>query len=137
MPDDEHQVLRTLAEYGQCWDDGRLDEWAGLFTEGARLDVAGRTILGREAVRSYMEAVQADGSRGVHVTSSAVVDLDVDDEGTATAASSYLFVRPTDSGPVIVAAGRYRDELVFDTGRWRFRSRSISILSVPPDGADG
>jgi uncharacterized protein (TIGR02246 family) len=136
VPDDEHQVLRTLSEYGQHWDDGHVDEWAELFTEGARLDVAGRTILGREAIRSYMEAVQADGSQGVHVTSSAVVDLDVDDEGTATAASSYVFVRPTDSTPVIVAAGGYRDELVQDGGRWRFRSRSISILSNR-EAADG
>ncbi|MGD0882148.1 MAG: nuclear transport factor 2 family protein [Acidimicrobiales bacterium] len=137
MPDDEHQILRTLAEYGQWWDDGRVDEWAVLFTEGARLDVAGRTIEGRQAIRSYMETVQADGGQGVHVTSDVVVDLDVDGAGTATAASSYLFVRPTGSGPVVVAAGRYRDEVVHDGGRWRFRSRTISILSAPRGGADG
>jgi uncharacterized protein (TIGR02246 family) len=124
-----------LAEYGRCWDDGRVDEWAELFTEGARFDVAGRTILGREAIRFYMESVQADGSQGVHVTSDVVVDLDVDGEGTASAASAYVFVRPTDSSPVIVAAGTYRDELVQDGGRWRFRSRSISILSAR-SGAD-
>lgn len=136
MPDDEHQVLRTLAEYGRLWDDGRADEWAELFTDGARFDVAGRTILGREAIRFYMETVQSGGSGGVHVTSDVVVDLDVDGEGTATAASAYIFVRPTDSNPVIVAAGAYRDELVEDAGRWRFRSRSISILSIR-DGSDG
>ena len=51
MPDDEHQIMRTLAEYGQCWDGGRLDEWAGLFTADACLDVAGRAIEGREAIR--------------------------------------------------------------------------------------
>ena len=135
MPDDEHQIMRTLAEYGQCWDAGRLDEWAGLFTEGARLDVAGRAIDGREAIRSYMAAVQANGGPGLHVTSNAVVD--VDGNGTATAASTYLFVRPTDSGPVVAAAGGYRDELVADNGRWRFSRRAISILSVRDGGSGG
>ena len=135
MPDDEHQIMRTLAEYGQCWDGGRLDEWAGLFTEGACLDVAGRTIDGREAIRSYMATVQANGGPGLHVTSNAVVDVEGD--GTATAASTYVFVRPTDSGPVVAAAGGYRDELVADDGRWRFSRRAISILSVRGGGSDG
>lgn len=135
MVDDEHQILRTLAEYGQCWDGGRLDEWAGLFTPDARLDVAGRTIEGREAIRAYMATVQAGGGPGLHVTSNAVVDVGGD--GAATAASTYVFVRPTDSGPVVAAAGGYRDELVPDGGRWRFRRRAISILSVREDGADG
>ena len=135
MPDDEQQILRTLAEYGQCWDGGRLDEWAGLFTEGAELDVAGRAIEGRVAIRSYMATVQANGGPGLHVTSNAVVDVEGD--GTATAASTYVFVRPTESGPVVAAAGGYRDELVADNGRWRFTRRAISILSVRGGGSDG
>lgn len=137
MPDDEHQIMRTLAEYGQCWDAGRLDEWAGLFTEGACLDVAGRAIEGREAIRSYMATVQANGGPGLHVTSNAVIDLDGNGDGAATAASTYVFVRPTDSGPVVAAAGGYRDELVPDAGRWRFSRRTISILSVRDGGSDG
>ena len=39
---------------------------------------------------------QADGRRGMHVTSNSLVDVDGD--GTATAATDYLFVRPTDGG---------------------------------------
>jgi uncharacterized protein (TIGR02246 family) len=135
VADDEHQILRTLAEYGQWCDDGRFDEWAGLFTEDARLEVAGQSTEGREAIRTYMATVQADGRRGMHITSNAIVDVSGD--GTATAASDYLFVRPGDSGPVIVAAGRYLDELVHDDGRWRFRRRTISILSVRDGGAGG
>jgi 3-phenylpropionate/cinnamic acid dioxygenase small subunit len=135
VPDDEHQILRTLAEYGQWLDDGRFGQWSELFTEDARLDVAAESTRGREAIRSYMETVQADGRRGMHVNTNAVVDVASD--GTATAASDYLFVRPSDSGPVVVAAGRYRDELVVDGDRWRFRRRTISILSVRSGVADG
>jgi 3-phenylpropionate/cinnamic acid dioxygenase small subunit len=135
VPDDERQVLRTLAEYGRWCDDGRFDEWAELFTEDARLEVAGSVTEGREAIRSYMAEVQADGRRGMHVTSGAVVDLGAD--GTAEAASDYLFVRPSADGPVIAAMGRYRDELVHDAGRWRFRRRTISILAVRGVVADG
>ena len=91
--DDEDQVRRTLAGYCQYLDDGDFDRWVDLFTEDARLLFAGRTTVGRPAIRSYMEQVQPPEGRGKHITSNILVDVGV---ASATAHTDYLFVRPTE-----------------------------------------
>jgi len=131
--DDEDQVRRTLAGYCQYLDDGDFDRWVDLFTEDARLLFAGRTTVGRPAIRSYMEQVQPPEGRGKHITSNILVDVGV---ASATAHTDYLFVRPTGQGLVPIATGRYHDELVPDGDRWRFRQREITLLG-PPAGDAG
>jgi uncharacterized protein (TIGR02246 family) len=131
--DDEDQVRRTLADYSQWCDDGRFDLWADLFTEDARLLVAGQSTEGRQVIRQYMEKVQHPGARGKHITANTLVDVDGD---TATAATDYLFVRSTPGGLELIAAGRYHDLLVRDHDRWRFRQREITLLG-PPGGGSG
>ena len=124
----EEAIRRTIGGYCQRLDDGRFDEWAELFTEDARLVLMGRVTTGRDAIRRYMETVQPDGSRGMHVTTNSLIDVDGD---AATAATDYLFVRPAPEGMAIIAAGRYLDELVRDGTGWRFRVRTITMLGVP------
>ena len=131
--DDEDQVRRVLATYGDCYDGGRADAWADLFTEDGRFAVAGQVTEGRSAIRAYMERAQAEHGRGIHVTSDPVVDVEGDE---ATATSAYVYVRPGDGGPVTAAAGRYRDRLVRVGGRWRIRERAVSLLGVPEPGTD-
>lgn len=133
MGEDEDQIMRTFGQYSQWCDDGRFDEWAELFTEDASFVVSGSVTRGRDAIREYMQAVLPAESRGKHVTTNSLIDVDGD---TATAATDYLFVRPTAQGPAIVAAGRYDDRLVRDGTRWRFRERTITMLSVPDRGPD-
>jgi uncharacterized protein (TIGR02246 family) len=125
MTDDEDRIRRTLAEYSHRVDDGRFDQLEELFTEDARFLVLGSVHQGRAAIRSYLESVQGDGSRGKHVTTNSIVDVDGD---TASVVTDYLLVRPTSSGVGIVAAGRYHDELARQPDRWRFTSRTISML---------
>jgi uncharacterized protein (TIGR02246 family) len=132
--EDEEAIRRTLGEYSQHCDDGRFDEWAELFTADARLVVAGSVTQGRDAIKEYMMTVQAAGRRGMHVTTNSLVDIDGD---TATTTTDYLFVRPTTDGLAIIAAGRYHDHLVRDEARWRFRERSITMLSAAGGGTDG
>jgi len=134
VDDDEDQVRRVLAEYCHRYDSGSVDEWADLFTEDGRFVLMGRATVGRPAIREYMEHAQAGFGRGIHVTSNTVVDLDGDE---ARAASNYLYVRPGDDGLVVAAAGIYRDRLVRDGARWRFRERAISMLGVSGPDADG
>ncbi len=133
MGDDEDQVRRTVAGYCQYLDDGDFDRWSDLFTEDARLLFAGRTTVGRGDIRAYMEQVQPPEGRGKHITANMLVDVD---GGTAIAHTDYLFVRPTGQGLVPIATGRYRDELVRDGDRWRFRQREITLLG-PVDGDAG
>jgi 3-phenylpropionate/cinnamic acid dioxygenase small subunit len=131
--EDEEQVRSTLAGYSQYLDDGDFDRWIGLFTEDARLLFAGRTTEGRPSIRRYMEQVQPPEGRGKHITANILVDVRGD---SASALTDYLFVRPTAQGLVLVATGRYRDELARDGDRWRFRQREITLLG-PYDGDTG
>lgn len=134
MRDDEDRIRSTLSEYSQRCDDGRFEEWAALFTEDARFVMAGNVTEGRDAIRKYMEKVQPPGSRGKHVTTNSLIDVDGD---TATAATDYLFVRPTDGGIAIIAAGRYYDRLVRDGTEWRFHEREITMVGDPPRTSNG
>jgi ketosteroid isomerase-like protein len=129
---DEDLIRRALSEYSRRCDDGRFEELADLFTEDARMMVLDQVFEGRAALRGYLEMVQADGSRGLHVTTNSLIDVDGD---RATAATDYLFVRPGAQGLAIIAAGRYLDELVRDGSRWRFRARTITMLGVPSGGS--
>jgi uncharacterized protein (TIGR02246 family) len=128
--EDEDQIRRTIAEYSQLCDDARFGEWAELFTEDGRFVVDGQATVGRNAIRKQMIMMLPPASRGKHITSNTLVDVDGD---SATSSTDYLFVRPTAEGPTIVAAGRYNDLLVRDQVRWRFRERSISLLSMPDE----
>jgi uncharacterized protein (TIGR02246 family) len=134
--EDEDRIRRTLSEYSQHFDDGRLDAWADLFTEDARFVVAGKVTEGRAAIRGYMASVHAAGGRGMHVTTNSLVDVDVDGD-TAKATTDYLYVRPTADGLAIIAAGRYHDRLVRDGTAWQFRERAISMLTAEPPSTDG
>jgi 3-phenylpropionate/cinnamic acid dioxygenase small subunit len=133
LNDDEDQIRRTLGEYGQLCDDGRFGEWGELFTEDARLELMGQVKTGRQAIVTYMRSVQPAESRGIHMISGSLVEVD---GSSASASTNYLFVRPTVDGMAIVAAGRYYDQLVRDSRRWRFTQRTITILSAP-NGSDG
>jgi uncharacterized protein (TIGR02246 family) len=134
VSDDEEAVRRVLAEYSRHYDSGSADEWADLFAEDGRFVISGKATEGRSAIGGYMRDAQVRFGRGLHLTSNTVVDV-VGPE--ATASSDYLYVRPGTDGPVVVAAGHYRDRLVRDEDRWRFHERSVSLLGVPEPGADG
>ena len=136
MGEDEDRIRRTLSEYSQHFDDGHLDAWADLFTEDARFVVSGKVIEGRAAIRGYMASVHAAGGRGMHVTTNSLVDVDRDG-GTAAASTDYLYVRPSGDGVAIIAAGRYHDRLIRDGTAWRFRERTISMLTAAPPASDG
>lgn len=134
MGEDEQQIRRTLGQYSQRLDDGRFEEWSELFTDNARVVFMGQVTEGRDAIRNYMETVQGDGKRGMHVTTNSLIDVDGDG---ATATTDYLFVRPTAEGIGVVAAGRYLDQLARHDGQWRFQVREITLLTRPEASSDG
>ncbi len=124
--DDEDQVKGTLARYCQLLDDGDFDGWIELFSDDAQLLFGGTTHEGRPSIRGYMEKVQPPEGRGKHITANVLVDVDGD---AASAHTDYLFVRPTAEGLVLVATGRYHDQLVRDGEAWRFSRREITLLA--------
>jgi len=130
-------IRRTVAQYCQLCDDGRFDEWVDLFTTEARFHVMGRTHVGRDAVRAFIEAGQGPDQRGRHLASDPVIDL-ASDGRSARAWTDYVFL---DKQPKVTSVGRYHDELVAGPdGRWRFALREIVFqgkgpeLTQPPPG---
>jgi uncharacterized protein (TIGR02246 family) len=124
--EDERAIGRLLAEYCFLIDDGDFIDLVGRFTEDAEFVFAGTVTSGRDALLRFFEATGKPARRGKHITANTVVDVDGD---TATACSDYVFFARSGSGLVPLLAGRYRDELRRETGRWLLRRREAIMMS--------
>jgi uncharacterized protein (TIGR02246 family) len=136
---DEEAVRRLVTLSSQLLDDGRLDEWAQLFTEDATFSVWGRTYEGRQAIRDGIGGMQPEHP-GKHVAFATVVDRHGD-----TALAWTDFVALADTGPGqwgrsygVATAARYYDRLVRSDGVWSFRERHIRMAgdALPPGAVD-
>ena len=127
----EADIRRTLAEYCQLVDDGRWDDWEGVFTDDVVFGVMGQVLRGREAVRGFIEPNQQEAARGRHMLSEPLITLD---GGTATVTTDYAFVA---KDLTVLSAGRYHDTLRDDGDRWRIASREIVFLGDQPRGLGG
>jgi uncharacterized protein (TIGR02246 family) len=129
---DEEAIRRTLAEYCQFCDDGRFEDFAGLFATDATFHVLDKTHEGRNQIRAFMEKAQPPERRGRHVCSNTVIDVSGD---TARVFTDYVFVSRTDGeGFAITSVGRYHDRLVKEHDRWRFAERRIVFLGGEAPG---
>ena len=126
--EDQRAILRTLYQYGHCYDYNDYEGFVDCFTEDALYDVmdaSGQTII---ACRGSAEL--NDQTRGhshalsrwtQHLLMEPMVTIDGD-----TAQSVAYFVRTddVDGRPYISTTGRYHDELRRCTdGKWRFATR--------------
>jgi ketosteroid isomerase-like protein len=136
--EDERAVVATLYAYGEALDYGDRKLFLDCFTPDA--DYAVEMRLNREGSFSYRGhdelAGYFDGHTHAptayhrHVTINPVVVCDAD---TATATSYFLLVdaAPTSRPAVVLASGRYSDELVRDAGgRWLIRSRRCEVENL-------
>jgi uncharacterized protein (TIGR02246 family) len=136
---DEAAIRRLVTIYSQLLDDGRIDEWADLFTKDATFSVWGTTYEGRDGIRDGIGGMQPPNT-GKHVAFATVVEV-ADDGASALAWTD--FVSLADDGPgqwgrayMIATAARYYDRLVRDGDRWRFAARQIRMVGEPlPEGA--
>jgi uncharacterized protein (TIGR02246 family) len=129
MPHDApHDAIRaTLARYCQFLDDGRFDDWTALFTEDCEFRVMGRHLVGRNALRGFIEPAQTEETRGRHLISEPLVEVDGD---RATVTTDYAFVG---RDLTVQSAGRYHDVMVCgDDGEWRIFEREIVFVGDRP-----
>jgi 3-phenylpropionate/cinnamic acid dioxygenase small subunit len=127
----EADIRRTLAEYCQLMDDGRWDEWVGVFTDDVVFGVMGQVCRGPEEVRGFVEPNQQEDARGRHLLSEPLITVDGD---AATATTDYAFVA---KNMTVMSAGRYYDTLRDDGDRWRIAEREIVFLGDQPRGFGG
>jgi hypothetical protein len=121
-------VRYTLAEYCQSFDDGRREDWAGLFCPDGEfsIDQLGQ-LRGREAIGRFVDeatrALAIVGISGVnHQTFNSMITVS-GHQGESH--SDWALAVPAEHGFATAVLGRYHDELVF-TDRWRFQRRHIT-----------
>ena len=126
-------IRATLARYCQYLDDGRFDDWTALFAEDCEFRVMGLHLVGRDALRGFIEPAQSEEMRGRHLISEPLIEVD---GNRATVTTDYAFVG---RDLAVQSSGRYHDVLVCgDDGVWRFLEREIVFVGDhPSDPSDG
>lgn len=129
--EDAHAIAQLRARYCQALDDGRWTDLAATFTaDGAFVGLS--TARGTEGLIEFFSAL-ADGpiSAWWHFSSNETVGLAAGNDGsdgdTATG-ETWLWQPCVRDGVAEIAAGRYRDTLVRDGGRWLFSERRVSFF---------
>jgi hypothetical protein len=128
-------VRDTIARYNNAGDHGHLDVLAACFTADGVMDIKGREpYVGRAAIVAGLTVTLDDrlSSRAVdgfhvhhHVASTCFLAVAPDRIETASYFAVHTLVG-LDHG------GRYRDELVPDGDRWRFRRRRVATDGYAP-----
>ncbi len=130
----ERQILNLIYRYAECVDDGDFDAVSALF-EHADYHLAGaagqRGAAVGDIIRSTV-ATHAGSPRTKHVTTNAIIDIDIDiDMVTATCRSYFTVLQAT---PMLslqpIITGRYHDRFECVDGTWRFSDRSILIEQI-------
>lgn len=136
--EDREEIARVLMDYGRLLDGRDFKGYAALFASDGEWVGGFGSARGPAAIQAMMEKeIRPRGAGGMpdasyHLLSSFEIEVAGD---TATAWSRWSFVMEgQDRRGVIVAGGRYEDELVREAGRWRFKRRVVHA-DVPAAGA--
>jgi ketosteroid isomerase-like protein len=109
---DELEIRNVLATFALATDVGTVDDYMGLLTDDAVIELAGRPPRkGAEELRAGAEAGRSSGTLGrgshtIHMLGASSVTVDGD---TASALTPFVFFRTTDDVPTPSVAGHYHD----------------------------
>ncbi len=126
--DDRLAIQEIIATYCHALDLGRWEEFAALFTDDCRLDFGSLMGVyeGRAGVRSFTERMAGLGLFMRHYTTNVVLAGD----GERARGQSYVLAITGPPGASLTTTGRYEDEFVKVSGRWRLRVRR-ALLDQP------
>jgi len=124
-------IRNLLGLYCEHIDAGDFARVGELFEHGALADEAGSELArGSGAVTAFYEAgtKRHDGSpRTKHVVTNTVLDID-EEQGRASARSSYLVLQQVGSGPLQpIITGRYHDTFERHEGSWGSAERRFLV----------
>ncbi len=133
------EIRDTIIRYAHYADSGRADDFVGLFTDDAVLEIKGRVVYrGRDEIRGMLEGAKAGvveraKSRLIrHHNTNVLIDFD----GPARARTRLYFLAVMEDGAD--HWGRYRDVLVAQPdGRWRFQERVVRMDGHAPEAWGG
>lgn len=118
-PVDVLAIQSLKYRYCHTVDDGRYEEWASLFADGARLNLEGMTdIEGRAEIRAFGKEVLAPQYESTaHMATNPVIAVNGDD---ARGQWYFLLVSVLPDETVELSQGRYEEAYVRVDGEWRF-----------------
>ena len=131
--EDREAIHGLFMRYRECLDEKDFSGYAALFAEDGEFVAAGGTAKGRAGIEELV-----DGMRGSLLTAvigddlHIVVNPEISVDGDrATARSTWIYVvRGDDGGPTLCKVGHYEDELVRESGTWRF-ARRFAPMDMP------
>lgn len=123
------EIRNLLGTFSEIMDAGDWVALGNLFADGRIVDEQGREIAaGRDDITGLWSAMVRlyDGSPCTrHLVSGPVIEVK---DTSATCRSSFLLTQKVPNGElVLVAAGRYFDQLHVRNGRWTFTQRTFHL----------
>ncbi|MEI8260782.1 MAG: nuclear transport factor 2 family protein [Actinomycetes bacterium] len=134
-PADEVAIIHLYADYNRTIDEGDIEGWLATWATDGTFELPSRAFNGHAELRGFGERrisslpSQPVGSQR-HWNAEVQVSGDGDGDGDSASGSCLLMVAGQDrsSGTwVVVARGRYIDELTKVDGRWAFRRRTAVL----------
>jgi len=143
---DRAAIMQLESEYLMALDWGDAESYAALFAPEGKLEWAGGTAIGPEAIYKelgiYKEAIKKyygdDGSGKPVVLRHFITNQAIYVHGNTAKGVIYWFeVANNGPGhtPVIGSYGHYEDSMRKVDGRWKFVSRKIFNEQIPDRGA--
>src|SRR5260221_11560825 len=119
--EEKDAIREILAEYCFRLDGDRFEDMAALFTEDGTWDTAFGKATGRAAIVEQGKSIRAripePRPRAIHHVTNIIITLAGD---PATVRSNWTTVQNGPQGPQIGSGGAYADDMVKQSGAWRF-----------------
>ncbi|MEX0782410.1 MAG: nuclear transport factor 2 family protein [Dehalococcoidia bacterium] len=116
-------IQQLYARYNHAIDSGDATGWAACFTPaGTFTSGASGSFAGTEQLTGFAQGF-ASRLKARHWTNNLIIDAD----GDGARGTCYLMLlRLAEGAPAsVMATGIYRDEIVRDSGAWKFASRNV------------
>ncbi|MBI1884919.1 MAG: nuclear transport factor 2 family protein [Chloroflexi bacterium] len=125
---DREAIRELVSRYAHCVWTKEMDAIVALFTADGEMDLGdGRPLRGREALRkAYNRMLGPDEFQPF------VHDHIIELKGERATGVCHLDLRATIGGRSMIGSGRYEDVYEKADGRWRFRSRKLSMRYLVP-----
>lgn len=126
MLEDKDCIRELLAKYCTFGDNGRFAELAALFDQDGLWEGRMGRAQGRAAIEALMVRTNPPAGQGPvrrHLVTNVVIAVH---GTTATAQSTFMMVRESETGPTIGAVGNWSDTFARRGNDWLFQSRKVT-----------
>lgn len=132
--EDLEQIRQLFIDYKRVLDGKDFSAYASLFAEDGEFVAIAGGAKGRAAIEAMVAAMPGTDLLGAkvgddfHLVLNPRIQLDPNDPDRARAQSTWAYVVKGDDGePVLAKLGHYEDELVRESGTWRFLRREAPM----------